>query len=96
MDASFVRFNEFAETLVEGKHPNADVERMILKQADMSMEEDLAVAANGARYSKEKTGMMPELVIKMYAERVAYKKEMLKQQQKLVDIEKEMKKRGLV
>ena len=39
---------------------------------------------------------MPELVIKMYEERVRYKKEMLRQKQKLVDIEVEMKKRGLL
>ncbi len=54
-----------------------------------------AVAANGSMYSKEKTGIMPELVIKMYGERVRYKKQMLAQQQVLVDIEQEMKKRGL-
>ena len=39
--------------------------------------------------------MMPTLVTKMYAERVAYKKEMLRLKQKLVDIESEMKKRGM-
>jgi hypothetical protein len=38
---------------------------------------------------------MPELVIKMYDERVKYKKQMLAQKQVLVDIENEMKKRGL-
>ena len=82
------------ETLLPDKHPHADVEKMILKQADMST--DLgAVAANGSMYSKEKTGIMPELVIKMYGERVRYKKQMLAQQQVLVDIEQEMKKRGL-
>jgi len=82
------------ETLLERKHPNADVEKMINKEADMKTD-NTCVAANGSMYSKEKTGMMSELVIKMYEERVRYKKEMLKQKQKLVDIEQEMKKRGL-
>ena len=54
------------------------------------------MAANGATYNKERTGIMPELVIKMYAERVGYKKKMLAQKQVLVDIEVEMKKRGLL
>ena len=45
------------------------------------------MAANGARYSKQKTGFMPELVTKMYEERVSYKKEMLKQKKKLEQIE---------
>jgi len=38
---------------------------------------------------------MPELMEKMYAERKAFKKKMLKSKQKLVDIEAELKKRGL-
>ena len=46
-------------------------------------------------YTKDKTGMMPTLVAKMYAERVQYKKNMLHYKQKLVDIESEMKKRGM-
>ena len=68
---------------------------MITKDADMSVSEDVCVAANGAQFNKDKTGIMPELVIKMYEERVKYKKEMLRQKQILVDIENEMKKRGL-
>jgi DNA polymerase elongation subunit (family B) len=68
------------ETLLPNKHPNADVEKMIVKEADMSTDIG-AVAANGSMYSKEKTGIMPELVIKMYEERVRYKKQMLAQKQ---------------
>ena len=66
-----------------------------MKEADMRVTEDVCVAANGATYRKDKTGIMPELVIKMYDERVKYKKQMLKEKQKLVDIESEMKRRGL-
>jgi transcriptional accessory protein Tex/SPT6 len=64
---------------------------MILKKAKLEDGGDACIAANGARYRKDRTGFMPELVIKMYNERVEYKKEMLKQKQKLVDIESEMK-----
>jgi len=39
---------------------------------------------------------LPELMEKMYDERKLYKKEMLKSKQKLVDIESEMKKRGIL
>jgi DNA polymerase elongation subunit (family B) len=93
---SLIRFlNVSPETLLNDKHPHADVEKMILKQADLSVDEDICVAANGATYRKDKTGIMPELVIKMYDERVKYKKQMLAQKQVLVDIENEMKKRGL-
>ena len=93
---SLIRFlNISPETLLDRKHPNADVEEMILKQANLEDGGDACIAANGAMYRKDRTGFMPELVIKMYNERVAYKKEMLKQKQKLVDIESEMKRRGL-
>ena len=37
------------------------------------MDEDLTIAANGAQYRKDKRGFMPELIIKMYDERVRYK-----------------------
>ena len=90
--------NVSPETLENDKHPHADVENMILKKADitsLAVMRDNTVGANGAMYRKDKTGIMPELVIKMYEERVRYKKEMLKQKQLLVDIENEMKKRGL-
>ena len=93
---SLIRFlNVSPETLLDDKHPRVDVEKMILKQADLSVDEDICVAANGSTYRKDKTGIMPELVIKMYDERVKYKKKMLAQKQILVDIENEMKKRGL-
>ena len=44
---------------------------------------------------KDKRGFLPELMDKMYAERKAFKKKMLACKQKLVDIEAEMKRRGL-
>jgi len=89
---SLIRFlNISPETLQPERHGNANVEKMITGTADMSMTEDFAVAANGAMFSKEKVGMMPELVIKMYDERVRYKREMLRLKQKLQDIEVKMK-----
>jgi len=60
------------------------------------MDEDLTIGANGAQYRKDKRGFMSELIIKMYNERVRYKKTMLSKKQKLQDIEVEMKKRGLL
>ncbi len=93
---SLIRFlNISPETLLTGKFDGADVEKFITKDVDIFTPEDVCVAANGATYSKEKPGIMPELVIKMYEERVGYKKKMLKYKQLLVDVESEMKRRGL-
>ena len=45
--------------------------------------------------SKQEVGMMPELVTRIYEERKRYKKTMLAKKQVLVDIEEEMKRRGI-
>ena len=92
---SLIRFlNVSPETLINEKlelnHMN-----LIDKTEPVTPPGDFAVAANGALYDKTKTGIMPELVIKMYQERVGYKKRMLQYKQLLVDVESEMKKRGL-
>ena len=75
------------------------IDELIEKQCDLTrhyMDEDLTIGANGAQYRKDKRGFMPELIIKMYNERVRYKKTMLAKKQVLQDIEVEMKKRGLL
>ena len=99
---SLIRFlNISPETLLDGMNPHVQgqpVERLINKEIDIqgNSTPDTCVAANGATYTQSVQGMMPQLVIKMYEERVRYKKEMLRQKQKLVDIEVEMKKRGMI
>jgi DNA polymerase elongation subunit (family B) len=92
---SLIRFlNISPETLLD-ETLTLDVEKLIQQKEDIFTQDDVCVAANGATYSKENTGMMPELVIKMYEERVGYKKKMLQYKQLLVDVEAEMKRRGL-
>jgi len=93
---SLIRFlNVSPETLLDEKHPRTNVEKMIQKESDLSYDEDVCIAANGAMYSKEQVGFMPELVTTIYEERKRYKKTMLEKKQKLVNIEEEMKRRGL-
>ena len=93
---SLIRFlNVSPETLIGAKTMDLNHLKMIDKEEVFDVG-DYTVAANGAVYSKEKRGFMPELVIKMYAERVGYKKKMLKYKQLLVDVESEMKKRKLL
>ena len=98
---SLIRFlNISPETLLDHKHEKVagqDVKKLIDKEIDIQGTtcSDICVAANGAMYVQSQQGIMPQLVIKMYSERVKYKKEMLRQKQILVDIENEMRKRGL-
>jgi len=90
-----MQYNISPETLQEDRHPSVTVEKILNEKLTFEMYSDYAVCANGAMYSKEKRGFLPELMEKMYAERKAFKKQMLKSKQKLVDIEAELKKRGL-
>ena len=82
------------ETLLNEKYLEANIDDMVEKKVEISTPEDVCVAANGATYTKESTGMMPTLVTKMYNERVQYKQRMLKLKQLQVDIESEMKRRS--
>ena len=95
---SLIRFlNISPETLLENKHPQVagvDVTKLVNREIDIDTH-GVCVGANGAMYSKEKTGFMPQLVRTIYDERVQYKKTMLQAKQDLVDIEEEMKRRGL-
>ena len=97
---SLIRFlNISPETLHQERNENVSIDELIEKQSQLErhyMDEDLTIAANGAQYRKDKRGFMPELIIKMYNERVRYKKNMLAKKQVLQDVEVEMKKRGLL
>ena len=90
-----MQYNISPETLVDEKHPTATVNRILEETVNFEMYKDYAVCANGAMYRKDERGFLPELMDKMYIERKGFKGKMLKSKQKLVDIEAEMKKRGL-
>jgi DNA polymerase elongation subunit (family B) len=93
---SLIRFlNVSPETLLKEKL-NLDVDKLVNKEEDIFTPEDVCIAANGATYSKEECGFMPKLIKTIYEERVQYKKNMLAKKQILVDVEIEMKKRGLI
>jgi len=89
-----MQYNISPETLREARHPTASVERFLSKEVEIG--EDFTVCANGAQYRKDVRGFLPELMDKMYKERVIFKKKMLKAKQALVDIEEEMKHRGIL
>ena len=90
-----MQYNISPETLIDEKHPTSTVDRILKEEVNFEMHKDYAVCANGAMYRKDVKGFLPELMEKMYIERKAFKGKMLKSKQKLVDIESEMKKRGL-
>ena len=73
-----MQYNISPETLVDEKHPNASVDKILNQHINFEMYKNYAVCANGAMYRKDFRGMLPELMEKMYNERVIFKKKMIK------------------
>jgi DNA polymerase elongation subunit (family B) len=91
-----MQYNISPETLMEERCPNISIEKVLNEEVTFEMYKDYAVCPNGAMYRKDFRGFLPTLMEKMYDERKAFKKKMLKSKQILVDIEAEMKKRGVL
>ena len=76
-----MQYNISPETLLEERHPTSNVDRILAEEINFEMHKDYAVCANGAMYRKDVRGFLPELMDKMYGERVIFKKRMLKAKQ---------------
>jgi DNA polymerase elongation subunit (family B) len=76
-----MQYNISPETLLDERHPTASVDKILSKQISFEMYKQYAVCPNGAMFRKDKKGFLPELMEKMYGERVIFKKRMLKAKQ---------------
>jgi DNA polymerase elongation subunit (family B) len=90
-----MQYNISPETLLEERHPSATVERILTRKVEFGDYKDYAICPNGAMYRKDVRGFLPELMEKMYNDRVIFKKKMLvaKQQYektKTKELEKEI------
>ena len=72
-----MQYNISPETLRETRHPTATVDKILNEEVTFEMYKDNAVCANGAMYRKDVRGFLPELMDRMYQERVVFKKKML-------------------
>ena len=77
-----MQYNISPETLLDRKHPSATVDKLLNQEISFEDYKDYAVCANGAMFKKDKKGFLPELMEKMYNERVIFKKRMIKAKQK--------------
>jgi len=90
-----MQYNISPETLLDQKHPSVNVDKILSEEVTFEMFKDYAVCANGAMYRKDIKGFLPELMEKMYNERVIFKKRMIKakkayEKTKTKDLEKEI------
>lgn len=76
-----MQYNISPETLLEERHPKVNVDRILNEELNFESYSDYAVCANGAMYRKDIKGFLPELMEKIYNERVIFKKKMLAAEQ---------------
>ena len=72
-----MQFNVSPETLVDERCPNVSVDKILNQSTNFELYKDYAVCPNGAMYRKDFRGILPELMEKMYNERVIFKKKMI-------------------
>jgi DNA polymerase elongation subunit (family B) len=72
-----MQYNISPETLLEEKHPTVNVDKILNQSISFEMYKDYAVCANGAMFRKDVRGFLPELMEKMYQDRVIFKKKMI-------------------
>jgi len=72
-----MQYNISPETLLDERHPTATVEKILNQEINFELYKDQAVCANGAMFRKDVRGFLPELMEKMYNERVIFKKKMI-------------------
>ncbi len=90
-----MQYNISPETLVDEKHPTSTVDKILNEEINFELYKDYAVCANGAMYRKDIRGFLPELMEKMYNERVIFKKKMIEakkeyEKKKTKELEKEI------
>ena len=90
-----MQYNISPETLMDERHPTATVDKILSQELNFDEYKDYAVCANGAMFRKDVRGMLPELMEKMYNERVIFKKKMIEakkayEKKKTKELEKEI------
>lgn len=76
-----MQYNMSPETMIEGKIFDTTVEGMVNHAFDLPLDE-YTMAANGHFYSRDRQGLFPEIVQKLFDDRQRYKKEMIAAQKK--------------
>jgi DNA polymerase elongation subunit (family B) len=90
-----MQFNVSPETLVDERHPSVTVDKILNQELTFEMYKDYAVCPNGAMYRKDIRGFLPELMEKMYNDRVIFKEKMIEakkqyEKKKTKELEKEI------
>lgn len=84
-----IQYNMSPETLVRHATVHGiSPDRVLSDRQPISADPNLAVAANGAAFRKDKKGFLPEIIEELYNRRVGIKKEMLNKKQEKENLDK--------
>ena len=72
-----MQYNISPETMVNHNPNTCSVEKFLSQEADLSDLKSCTITPNGAMFNTLKRGFLPELMDKLYKERVIYKKKMI-------------------
>ena len=72
-----MQYNISPETMVAFEPNKVSVEKMLYQDVDLSDLDSVTITPNGAQFRTDRKGFLPELMDKLYKERVIYKKKML-------------------
>ena len=72
-----MQYNISPETMVAFEPNKVSVEKMLYRDVELSDLDNVTITPNGAQFRTDRKGFLPELMDKLYKERVIYKKKML-------------------
>ena len=81
-----MQYNISPETMKSEKTvPGMSVDKLLKKEVDTKVLDNVTMTPNGALFSTKKQGFLPEIMAKMYEDRVRYKRYMLEAKQNYVN-----------
>lgn len=104
---TYIPYNELPEELqrlqdsLKVKDPDKywiQCQNLVNKEVDLSVlkKYDVSMSASGVFYKRDIIGIIPQIKKDLYSNRKKVKKEMLKEQQRMTDIEESAKHRGII
>lgn len=91
------QFNISPECLLPDKYRQVSVKSLLNKDVDTSdiKQENISLAANGHCFMNDRTGFLPDILMRMYEDRKSYKNKMLDAQKELERVKEELHRRGI-
>ena len=92
-----MQWNVSPDTIIDQEAVPVTVDGLLDRKYDLGFlkEQEMAMTANGHKFDISKKGFLPKILDRMFQDRNYYKNLMIENEKKLVEIEEEMKKRGL-